>query len=742
MSEIDYNKLFIHIKNNEWNEFKIYFNQIVKSNETIDLNLRDDTNEYLLYYAILFNRLDLVKLLVDNGAKIDIIDSDDRCILYLSIKYGYDKITEYLLEKNKDTIGINILDIKDRRKKIPLHYAIQKKKLNMIIKLLEFGSNPNIIDIDGYNALHLSIFTRDIEIVKILIKHIGNINSRCISGETALHLAVNLRLTDIAILLIESGININIQDYNHEFNVLHYVATINQIQILKILLQKNININAQDIFGNTPLHYAFIEENYNIVAELIKLDNLNYNLWNINGKLPLHIYFENYSNNNDEFLEKLIDKTNISIKDYNGNSCLFYIINLDLWKKYHNILVNKKINIYSENKSGLKLIDLIKDKDRDEFINLVTESYYNKLKLKPDLFEKEWENICSKEFDKPIKLNKKNINSKKDLDVECIDIIKKNILENINKIKSGEKICNINSYPLTKNKLCIQVNEGESLSLCTFTGNTLDVLLGLIYLLKKHKNVCSTLTTDFVENKDIYDFYKSIGILMNNRSEFLNFEIIWVNFKLYLVDDFVTKVKNCIHANAKFIIIPLGIELKEGSHANYIIYNVSKNIVERFEPHGSTMPPGLNYNPDLLDKILYTRFKEINDKIIYLKPSEYLPKISFQLLDILENKKKKIGDPGGFCALWAIWYVDMKISYSDLNSITLVKKLIKTIKENNISVKNMIRNYASNVIKERDEILNSAKLDINDWINDDYNETQLNIIINNIKEKIINIKKN
>lgn len=742
MSELDYNKLFLFLKNNEWEDFKSYFNKIIKSNEIIDLNLRDDTNEYLLYYAILFNKLDLVKLLVENGAKIDIIDSEDRGILYLSIKYGYDKITEYLLEKNKDIIGINILDIKDRRKKIPLHYAIQKKKINIINKLLEHGSNPNISDIDGYNALHLSIFTRDIEIVKILIKHIGNINSRCLSGETSLHLAVNLRLTDIALLLIESGININIQDYNHEFNVLHYVATINQIQILKILLNKNININAQDVFGNTPLHYAFIEENYNIVSELIKYDNLNYNLWNINGKIPLHIYFENYSNNNDEFLEKLIEKSNISIKDYNGNSCLFYIINLDLWKKFSHILINKKINIFSENKSGIKLIDLIKDKDRDEFINIVTKSYYNRLKLKPDLFEKEWENICSREFDKPIKLNKKNIESKKGLDDECYDIIKKNLLENLNKFKSGEKICNLSSYPLTKNKLCIEISEGEPLSLCTFTGNTLDVLLGLIYLLKKHNNVCSTLTTDFIENQDIYDFYKSIGILMNNRSEFLNFEIVWVNFKLYLVDDFITKVKNCINSNAKYIIIPLGIELKEGSHANYIIYDVSRNIIERFEPHGSTIPPGLNYNPELLDKILYSRFKEINENIIYLKPSDYLPKISFQLLDILENKKKKIGDPGGFCALWAIWYVDMRILYNEVEPAKLVKKLIKSIKENNISVKNMIRNYAANVIKERDEILNSAKLDINDWINDDYNDSQINIIINNIKEKIINIKKN
>jgi ankyrin repeat protein len=740
MTDIDYNKLFILIKNNEWEEFKNYIKSY-DNIDNIDLNLRDDTQEYLLYYAILYNKLDIVKLLIDNGAKIDILDSEERSLLYLSIKYAYDKITEYLLEKNKEFIGINILDIKDKQKKIPLHYAIQKKNINMINKLLEYNSNVNSYDINGYNSLHLAVFTRDINIVKNIIKYISNINAKTTSGETALHLSINLRLTNISELLIDNNININIQDYTHEFSVIHYVATINQIDLLQILIKKNININCQDVFGNTALHYAFIEENYNIATELIKLDNLNYNLWNINAKLPFHIFLENYDESNIGLFEKMIEKTNLNIKDYNGNSCLFYIINLDLWKKYKNILITKKIDLFSKNKQGIMLFDLIKDKDKDEFIELCVNSYLNRLKTKPDLFQSEWENICSREFDKPIKMKTKTINNKDELITECNKIIKKNLLENIAKIKSGEKMCNIHSYPVIKNKICIDINEGEPLSMCTFTGNTLDVLLGLLYLLNKHRSSCSTITTDFIENKDIYDFYKSIGILMNSRSEFLNFEIVWINFKLYLVEHFFEQIKECIQGGAKFIILPLGIELKEGSHANYIIYDVENKLVERFEPHGSTTPPGLNYNPELLDKILYARFKEFDENITYLKPSEYLPKISFQLLDILENKKKKIGDPGGFCALWAIWYVDMRLTYSELSPKILVDKLIKYIKENNIYVKNMIRNYATNIIKDRDEILNFGNIDINDWLNDDYNESNIDKIIDKIKEKIINIKK-
>jgi ankyrin repeat protein len=748
MDEIkdDYISLFKLLKDHAWENFKKLLNN---SDQDIDINMRDEQNEYLLTYAILFNKIDIIELLIEKGAKIDIVDNEERSILYICIKYGYIDTIKYFINKNKESIGINILDIRDRLQKIPLHYAIQKKNLDVIKILLEAGSNSNIYENNGYNALHLAIFTRNIDICKLVIKYIGNINARCNTGETALHIACNLRIIEISKLLIENDININIPDTVHEFTALHYIATTNQIELFKyIIKKKEIDINAQDVFGNTGLHYAIIEENYPIVYEIIKLDNVNFNLWNIDGKIALHLFLENYDDRNEDILKVLIEKSNLSLRDNYGNNSLFYLINLNMWKKYKDILEHKKIDLYAMNKNNIMMIDIINEKDREEFFDIVVKSYLNRLKLNPELWPKEWENICSREFKldetetkEMKKILKKQINSKEDLDKECYKITKKNIMDNLQQIKEGKIDCQLTSYPLTKNKVCIKLSEGENLSICTFTGNTLDVLLGLIYLLEKHPNTCSTLSSDFIENKNIYDFYKSIGILMNSRSEFLNFEIVWINNKLYLIENFFNKIKKCIDAKSKFIIIPLGIEMKEGSHANYIIYDVDKKIIERFEPHGSTTPPGLNYNPELLDTILYSRFKELDKDITYLKPKNYLPKIGFQLLDIFETKKKKIGDPGGFCALWTIWYVDMRLTYPEIPPQALVTKLIKNIRINNISVKNMIRNYAINVIKNRDEILNSAKLDINNWINDEYTDNDLDVIIDKIKEKISNLKK-
>ena len=99
-----------------------------------------------------------------------------------------------------------------------------------------------------------------------------------------------------------------------------------------------------------------------------------------------------------------------------------------------------------------------------------------------------------------------------------------------------------------------------------------------------------------------------------------------------------------------------------------------------------------------------------------------------------ENNKKKIGDPGGFCALWAIWYVDMKLRYRDLNCVELMEVLIRSIKTQNISVKNMIRNYAKNIIELRDKLLKNVNLDINSWLNDMFTDKQVNDFIRIFRE--------
>lgn len=697
-------------------------------NNNINVNHPDKNGNYIMSYAILFDVIDLIKELIKKNVLLDILDIDDRSLLYHVIKYDYMETLEYLLMINKKNIGVSLLDFRDKYNNIPLHYAIITKNIQAVQILLKYDSNPNITDNYGNNALHLAIYSRNYEIFITVLKYNVNINQVTKIGETALHIACNLQEIEIVKhLLKESNINLNIQDKEYEFTPLHYSINLNNTEQIKLLLNGGANPNIQDKYGNSIIHYCIIEKNVNAFSEIIKY-NVNVNTWNIYGKIPLHLVFDlgeknHYNHNLSVYFDFLIQHSNLNIQNIEGNSCLHYIIKLNVWEKYIKVLQKKKLDITLYNNEGKRPFDYLRNKnDCPEFIELIVDSYMNRLTESPNKWMTEWENTCAKELQKTNNDNNKN---------KCRDTVKKKI-EKIFNGKEERYKCSQKSYPVKHGYICVNLEKTQNVGVCTFTGSTLDILLGLIFILKKHKNTCSTLNANFHVNKELEKMYNDMGIVVNSRNEFLNFEIIWIQNKLIFNTDFSDSMNKCIHdKNKRYIIIPLGIELKEGSHANYLIYDKEKKEIERFEPNGSSMPLGFNYNNNLLDTILQNKFKSYDKDIVYVSPKSYLPKIGFQIFDMYENKKK-IGDPGGFCAPWSIWYVDMRLSH-DIDRKSLVHVLLQNIKENNISFKNVIRNYSFNIIKIRDQILSKADTDINDWINDEITDVQFNKIIENIQ---------
>jgi ankyrin repeat protein len=740
--------LFDCLKNNKFAEFIDLLNQ----DKTIDTNVRDENDNYLIIYAILKNKLDIVKLLIERGSRIDIVDQEGKSILYQPIKYGYNDIIKILLEYDKVNIGMSLIDTRDRHSNIPLHYAIFFKNIVAINLLLDYGSNPNIIDANGNNALHLSIYTRDIEICKVIINKDVNINARTSIGESALHIACNFQLEPIVHLLINNGIDVNIQDYDNEITALSYAINLNNKNISIFLMDHRANQNIQDFIGNTAIHYTIIEEIHELTAYLLTSKKLslttNVNIYNIVGKMPLHLFLEKEIIPQEEFIKFLLLASNLNFQDISGNTPLHLICQKNLWLLYKDILIKKKLNIFATNEEGKKPIDYISEKDLSEFIDIVTQSYLYVLRNYNFTWKESWENVCRKElyFDKLSDEEHKIIsqyidqNDKQNKDI-CYDIIKKKLMV---LIKNKTFSCDNLSYPQKVNKKCISFDKTLSnTEYCNFTGITLDILMGLIYLLQKYSYACSTVPNNFIINNDLCNYYKNIGIQTTIKCEFLNFEIVWIYKKLFFSDNFVNNFKKCLSkTNIRFIIIPLGIEIKEGSHANYLLFDKQNYELERFEPYGSHSPYKFNYNAGLLDNVLSFKFNDIDPSIKYISPAQFLPKIGFQYFESYESKTKKIGDPGGFCAIWSIWYTEMRLIYPDIPRKSLVNKLMKKIKSENYSFKNIIRNYSPNITKLRDMVFKKAGIDINIWVNDRFTEEQYKIMIQeitNLLNQITNI---
>ena len=76
----------------------------------------------------------------------------------------------------------------------------------------------------------------------------------------------------------------------------------------------------------------------------------NINLYNIDGDIPGHILFNNINDliiNKFNFItEDIIKLSDLNLQNFNGESIFFIIVKNNLWKKYYDLLIYKKLDIF------------------------------------------------------------------------------------------------------------------------------------------------------------------------------------------------------------------------------------------------------------------------------------------------------------------------------------------------------------------------------------------------------------
>jgi ankyrin repeat protein len=793
MENIDYNKeidklneikenIFETIKLQKWDELI----KIIKTND-IDYNIKDSSNTYLLEYAIIFNREDIIRLLIEKNVRLDIVDENNKCILYNIIKFSYIPILELLLERDKETIGKSLLEIKDNDDNIALFYAIKFFNKECIKIILKNTINFYIKNIEGDNCLHLAIKSQNIDIYKIVSEYIKDIRARNNLGESYLHLMIKYKTYDMLDLFIDKNIEndfflqiLNSTDYKYNFTILHYACIYLDINIINILdkykLLEKIDGNIQDISGNIFYHYYInnIIKSEKITIDEIKnitnLNNLfqkikfNLNLYNIDGNTSGHLFFDNIEifkkNKINVLINWITDNIDLNIQNFKGESVFFLIVKNGYWKEIKNILITKKIDIFIIIEKKNTIFDYLDKTDLDDFIDMITKSYLYQLTADDSIkWLDYWDNRCKKILYKN-ELNETEIELLKNLKVNlkdkniCYDIIHKKISNSITIFLENKNTFEMTSYPVA-NKFTKLIKNYPNVVISTFTGSSIDVMTGLIYLNNKFNMISTNFLSTSLEilnlNESLINCHNINDDPTKKICEVLGFEIVWKNKNLYLPSskkgDLKSQLKSLIKYNRRnkyhFYIVPINIELvltnTVYNHANYLIIDIKNMEAERFEPHGAYAPVDLNYFAELLDVELENQMNSINTKIKYFKPKDYMPKIGFQIKEISELKSDYIGDPNGFCALWCIWWADMRMENPNISRDKLFKLINKELINRKFSYKKLIRDYSSYITQVRDNIFIKADTNINEWINDTISQKNLEQLNINLVKEISNM---
>ncbi|KAM9473403.1 caskin-2-like isoform 13-T13 [Salvelinus alpinus] len=211
---------------------------LLEAQATVDIKDRNGMRP--LHYAAWQGKADSVLMLLRAGAGVNGVSQDGHIPLHLAAQYGHYDVSEMLLQHQSNPCLIN------KTKKTPLDLACEFGRVkvaqlllssNMVVALLE-GNSKEPAD-SGFNTpLHLAARNGHKDIIQLLLKAGIDIN-RATKAGTALHEASLYGKTEVVRQLLEAGIDVNIRNtYNQTaLDIVNQFTTSHASKDIKQLLR-------------------------------------------------------------------------------------------------------------------------------------------------------------------------------------------------------------------------------------------------------------------------------------------------------------------------------------------------------------------------------------------------------------------------------------------------------------------------------------------------------------------------
>lgn len=675
--------------------------KLIKNTKDINQPIWNDNG--LIHYAGLQNNIDLLSTLIENGAKLNLTNGNGESIAHIAAKNGYTELLKKILKENP-----KLLYNKDNSFNTPLHYLMNDTEIVKYIfnnyKSLDWKYLLNQVNKDGKTPIIEALVNGNYIISKLLFEK-ENVNfKKPFENIPLIVLISSLQFTtqekkELITSYLNNKGDINAVD-NEGYNGLFSTIALNDYELLKFLDKAGIDLDYMSPISTIhtlreAYAYGILNNDFKIINYILK-QNITYNKSDkhndsLGHYVLLHRKFRKLGDIDIE--KKILEKTkNFNIKNIDGNTILHLICYLG-WKDYKELLVNHSniLDIYSKNKDGETPLDFINKKDKDKFFKIIAKNFKNNKKDKRET-------------------------------TEIVNLIKKRKI-NFNELERDiEKINLMNNY-----KFAIYSK---------FSASLLDVIIYSIFLLEKYNNIL-TAPIELKKFEQLLDLQISSEIHIQSNpfysSDIFHFIIFWENKNKYFISKKLMLILKKLIKNNKyrFIFLYLSIGSQNTLHANVILIDIKSKTIERFDPYGDIETD--------IDIVLKDYFKVI-PKFVYLSAGNYMGTSSFQTLsNETDVRKKKVGDLGGFCLAWCIWYIELRINNNLKPKILVEKTIKKMIRENKIFI-DFIRNYGNHLAKFSKIFYLDSGIDKKNIYNKVHKDEDIIKIKKNILKKISKFK--
>ncbi|CAK6444812.1 unnamed protein product [Pipistrellus nathusii] len=227
--------------------------KLLGSTKKINVNFQDPDGFSALHHAALNGNTELISLLLEAQAAVDIKDNKGMRPLHYAAWQGRKEPMKLVLKAG------SAVNIPSDEGHIPLHLAAQHGHYDVSEMLLQHQSNPCMVDSAGKTPLDLACEFGRVGVVQLLLS--SNMCTALLeprpgdttdpNGTSPLHLAAKNGHIDIIRLLLQAGIDINRQTKSG--TALHEAALCGKTEVVRLLLDNGINAHVRNTYSQTAL---------------------------------------------------------------------------------------------------------------------------------------------------------------------------------------------------------------------------------------------------------------------------------------------------------------------------------------------------------------------------------------------------------------------------------------------------------------------------------------------------------
>ncbi|MGB4191071.1 MAG: ankyrin repeat domain-containing protein [Rickettsiales bacterium] len=220
------------------------------SDQNADYDAVDAYDYTPLHYAIIYQNVKNVEILLRYGANTNVLDMYGRDILSFTCDIGNLEVINLLIKNGG--VDVNIVSISQES---PLMIAAKAGHAEAVKILIAAGADKEAIDSQGWTALMMAADGGHAEAMKILLEAGANKEAFQTGGHTSLMLAAQNGHAEAVKILLEAGVNKDAFQIGG-YTSLMIAAGKGHVEAMKILLEAGANKDAFQTGGYTSLMLA------------------------------------------------------------------------------------------------------------------------------------------------------------------------------------------------------------------------------------------------------------------------------------------------------------------------------------------------------------------------------------------------------------------------------------------------------------------------------------------------------